>query len=419
MRAQVAVQDGGMDEQHERETRTQAIRWSLRHIKRAEICRRLRCSTSWLKKWIKRFQQDGWAGLSSASRAPQHHPGKYDAAAQDEIVRARKRLERRKVGLIGGTYIRRDLERSETLERLPSRATIYRVLRARGVTGDPEAPEEVYFPQPHATDTDGLRQTDWTEKYLDGGAKVYAFHSVDLRTHAMWQTLAQDKSGATVTHHLLEACQHLGLPDGWQMDNDAAFCGGYKVPRVFGACVRLCLYLGSEPIFIPVREARRNGTVERLNGVWAQAFWERHHFASFAQVQRAQPDFVQWYAQDYLDAPIPLAYHSRLLVARDIARLPSPLPITAGRVHFIRQVQANGSITLLNEAWPITRRLADEYVWATIITQEHRLVIYHKPAADRPAHQVREFYYAIHESIAPLADRFRRTSYRRKLDTML
>lgn len=417
-----------MDEQHEQETRKQAIRWWLRRIKRTEICRRLKRSRSWLKKWIQRYQWHGWAGLASESRAPQTYPQAFSVESRDEIARARERLKGRSVGLIGAKFIRRELEHCQTLERLPSPATVYRVLSERQLTGTGggETPTPAYFPQPQGTARYVLYQTDWTEKYLEGGAKVYAFHSVDLGDHALWQTIAGNKNGMTVQRHLLETCQNLGIPDGWQLDNDAAFCGGYKVPRVFGACVRLCLYLGSEPLFIPVAEPERNGVVERLNGLWARAFWDRQHFMCLADVQHAQPGFADWYDHDYLDPGPPRpseapasSRRQRGLSDAEIARLPQELPITAGRVHFIRRVQPDGAIGLLNETWHVTCRLAGEYVWATVITHEQRLVIYHKRAADKPTHKVKEFKYALHEPVRPLVQRFRRTSYRRKLDTML
>src|ERR1035437_9760918 len=126
MQVHVAVQDGNMDEQHEQETRTQALRWWLRKVKRSEICRRLARSRSWLKKWIKRFNLYGWAGVTSESRAPKTHPYAIDAQTADEIVRTRRWLERRTIGLVGGKYIRREMERDETLEHLPSRAEVYR-----------------------------------------------------------------------------------------------------------------------------------------------------------------------------------------------------------------------------------------------------------------------------------------------------
>ena len=108
---------------------------------------------------------------------------------------------------------------------------------------------------------------DWTARYLPGGGKVFIFHTLDLQTRALTQTLRCDKSSATVREHALATWQQLGLPSGLQMDNDAAFSGGYKVVRVFGAFVRLCLYVGIEPIFLPVGEPKRNGVIERLRGV--------------------------------------------------------------------------------------------------------------------------------------------------------
>jgi len=82
-----------------------------------------------------------------------------------------------------------------------------------------------------------------------------------------------------------------------QLDNDAAFNGGYKVVRVFGAFVRLCLYVGIEPIFLPVGEPKRNGVVERLHGLWSQTFWRRYRFAGLADVRQAAPQFLRWYGQ--------------------------------------------------------------------------------------------------------------------------
>ena len=42
------------------------------------------------------------------------------------------------------------------------------------------------------------------------------------------------------------------------------------------------------------------------------------------------------------------------------------LPITEGKVHFIRQVKENGTISVLNEDFDVGESLAHEYVWATL-----------------------------------------------------
>src|SRR5262245_9317085 len=103
---------------------------------------------------------------------------------------------------------------------------------------------------------------DWIARYIEGGEKIFAFHTVDWQTRALTQTLKANKTVASVTAHALETWQKLGLPDFLQLDNDAAFTGGSKTPRRFGAFVRLALSVGIELIFTPPAEPKRNGLVE-------------------------------------------------------------------------------------------------------------------------------------------------------------
>jgi putative transposase len=176
-------------------------------------------------------------------------------------------LQKRRVGLSGPQAREDELRHAQLLQRLPSIATIKRILHDAHLRERPRPSARGYFPQPTATSTYVLHASDWTARYLTGGTKLFVFHSVDVQTRALSQTLHTDKSGATVRAHALTTWQRLGLPDGLQLDNDAAFNGGAKVRRVFGAFVRLCLYVGIEPIFLPVGEPKRNSVVERLHGL--------------------------------------------------------------------------------------------------------------------------------------------------------
>src|SRR5271157_5870813 len=150
------------------------------------------------------------------------------------------------------------------------------------------------------------------------------------------------------------------------------FAGVTRRRAFFGQFVRLCLCLGIQLIFLPVGQPQCNGEVEELNGLWGHAFWERRHFSSFAQVCRTSPIFIQWYLTDYVppflgDAtPQEAQQHEPLhhLTARQIRQLPDPLPITDGKIHFIRQVEADGTISILNESWKVGKRWAGKYVWA-------------------------------------------------------
>jgi len=52
------------------------------------------------------------------------------------------------------------------------------------------------------------------------------------------------------------------------------------------------------------------------------------------------------------------------------------LPITEGKVYFIRLASENGTINVLNEDNSLDTSLAHEYVWATIDTKQEQLMIY-------------------------------------------
>ncbi len=92
---------------------------------------------------------------------------------------------------------------------------------------------------------------------------------------------------------------------------------------------------------------------------------------------------------------------------KQIASLPEQLPITAGRVHFIRRVAPDGTISFLGETWKISKRLAHQYVWATIVTHQRRLEIYHQRSEESPRRLIKIFDYQIQEPVRRLRPEFK------------
>jgi putative transposase len=399
-----------MDEKQEVRLRRKAIRMHLEGSAPREILAKVYRSRTWLSKWQKRFDQQGISGLSSRSRRPYAMPTIYSSRMRQLIVQTRRRLVKQKVGLIGARAIRRELRKVNGDKSLPSLSTIKRVLRQRGMIPRSSQPKRVYFPKPLQVVSGSLHALDWTCRYLEDGPKIYAFHTLNLHTRACTQTIATDKSYETVRGHCLQTWKSLGIPQFLQLDNDAAFCGGYKAPRIFGQFVRLCLSLGIELIFLPIAQPEHNGEVEELNGLWGHAFWERRHFTSFAQVCRTSPTFVHWYMTEYVPPFLiditPQQAQGRetlhRLTAKHVSHLPDPLPITAGRIHFIRQVQPDGTLTVLNESWKVSKRLAGKYVWATILTHCRRLEIWYQCSAQHPWRLLKACAYEIPETVARL-----------------
>lgn len=399
-----------MDNKHELRLRRRAICLRLKGIRPQVILEKVRRSPAWLSKWQRRFDRQGMEGLHSHSRRPHHTPTACSSRIVQLIIQTRRRLVKQKVGLIGARAIRRELRQLGLGKQTPSVATIKRVLQARGLVARPAVASPAYFPKPLTTVEGTLHAMDWTCRYIEEGPKVYAFHTLNLRTRACSQTIAADKSSDTVIRHGLNTWKTLGIPTFLQLDNDAAFCGGYKAPRIFGLFVRLCLYLGIELIFLPVAEPECNGEVEELNGLWGHAFWERRRFVSFRGVGRASPAFVDWYMKDYAppwlgDVTPQQAQRrepKRRLTTSQIAHLPKRLPITAGRVHFIRKVKPDGTIAILNETWTVSKRLAGKYVWATITTHRRRLDLWYQRSAQHDWRLLKTRVYDISETVARL-----------------
>jgi hypothetical protein len=57
------------------------------------------------------------------------------------------------------------------------------------------------------------------------------------------------------------------------------------------------------------------------------------------------------------------------------------LPITAGRIHFMRKVDHTGQIAFLNETWPVGPQWVGEYVRATVDTAQQTLTVWHQADA--------------------------------------
>ena len=406
-----------MDDKDERHGRRQAIGLWLKGTRSQDILKRVRRSRAWFSKWRQRFRRFGPRGLNSRSRRPRRLARACAPRVVRLIVQTRRQLVKQSVGLIGPRAIRRELRQLKLGRQLPSLTTIKRVLRAHGLVNAGTDPRPAYCPKPLTTVSGILQALDWTCRYLENGPKVYAFHTLNLRTRACAQTIAADKSTPTVIGHVVNTWKTLGIPHFLQLDNDAAFCGGYKVPRVFGQFVRLCLYVGLQLIFLPVAEPERNGEIEQLNRLWGHAFFDKRHFGSVQHVGRASPAFVQWYltryAPPYLGDQTPAQAQRRegrrRLTARQIAQLPDSLPITAGRVHFIRQVAPDGTISLLNETWTAGKRLAGKYVWATITTHRRRLEIWYQRSAQHDWQLRKAFAYDILQTVARLKPEFARS----------
>lgn len=409
-----------MDDVLEEILRNEAINRRLAGERPCDIYRALNRSKSWFDKHWARYRRYGREGLKSRSRAPKHVHNKTPLHVEEAIVRIRKILEERtdpelKYAFIGAPTIRSELKRME-IEPLPGLRAIERTLHRRGLThprrkrSSPNEPTG-YYPAPVVNGPNDVHVTDIVSRRILGGEKVSSFHLLDLARYYPLVRQYPDKSAESAKCFFVTTWQTVGLSRLLQMDNEATFCGGYRGKRIFSQIVRLCLAVGVEPLFIPFYSPQRNGDIESFNSDWDRAFWQRERFRDLEHVREESPIFERWYRTRYeppaLEGVTPAGafpdFEPRLLPANfDLHQQEERLPLTVGQVHFIREVNNKGQVTILNEHWMVDDKLPGEYVWATISTGEQRLRIYHQETAEAPRELVAEYNYLIAEEVQEL-----------------
>lgn len=354
-------------------------RESAIHLLRAghrvsEVAQRLGRSDRWVRKWASHFRATGWAGLQSRSRRPKRLAKQLSEEHRQAIREARSELEAeaaRGEGLkyIGGQAIRTRLKEKE-LRPLPSVATIERVIRAAGMTRPRQKPQKTTYPHLEATQPQEHIQVDIVPHYLKGGQRVACFNAIDVVSrYPTGKAYAQRRSVDAETF-LLQVWTDLGIPRYTQVDNEGCFSGGTTHPYVLGRVVRLALQASTELVFSPVRHPQSNGFVERFHQDYNRHVWEDTYLGSLAEVQKQAEHFFALYRQrphSRLNEQSPAAVHGKprhLPISLKPAE--EKRPLYAGRVHFMRKVSADRTISVLNVTWEVPTATPGQGVWATL-----------------------------------------------------
>jgi len=410
----------------EQALRQEAIRRRLQGERRCDICRDLNRSPRWFDKWWREYQCNPATDFADRSHAPHTSPQQMPPTVVQAVVSVRQRLEaastpETKYGLIGNRAIQGQLAELK-VRPLPGLATIQRILIQQGLTHPWGAGCALaYYPWPVAWGVNTIQATDIITRHVRGGEAIENFHTIDHYSHAVHLTQHADQTSATTRVHLLKTWANRGLPLLHQFDNDGAFCGGHTHPRVIGQVVRLCLFCGIEPWFIPVYEAERNHQVETFHSLWDRAFWSRHKFRNLGHVQVEAPLFHRWYHYHYrppvLGGKTPAQMRRGIATLRltaDLRRLipDGRLPITAGRLHVMRKVNGAGNIEVLNETWPVGEKWIGEYVRATISTATQTLTFWHQAGAGADWRRIKTRQFRITEAVHDLLPAFRRNRAR-------
>jgi transposase len=170
-------------------------------------------SKTWVYELLARYAAEGEAGLVPRSKRPHHSPTKIADRFEDEVVRLRKELTEAGYDA-GAETIAVHLRRAHRRGTIPSVATIWRVLKARGfVTPEPHKRPRSSYKRFEADLPNERWQMDVTHVVLASGKEVEILNVIDDHSRLCVESVARRVYKAIdVVTDFHEAAAHWGYP---------------------------------------------------------------------------------------------------------------------------------------------------------------------------------------------------------------
>lgn len=344
-----------------------------------EVSKELSRPRSWVYKWKSRYEREGWVGLDDRSRAPHQVANKVPEETRQVVRQTRSELEANAargegLGYIGALAILERLQK-KSLVSLPSTATIERVLQDAEMThpSHSKAENKDHYPHLHPTEPHQLCQVDIVPHFLTGGQAIACFNGIDVVSRYPSGRQSLRRRSQDAAQSLLHIWQEQGIAQYTQVDNEACFSGGFTHKAVLGKVVRLALSVGTELVFSPVRHPASNGYVERFHQDYDRCVWEKTHLQGLADVQQHSHRFYHDYRRSRhhsaLQGQCPAQVHAQRTkhkLSTDWQLSKGRQPLTEGRVHFMRKVNAQQTVSILNLDWDVPKAKPGQGVWATL-----------------------------------------------------
>ena len=336
------------------------------------ICQALGRSDFWFRKWWRRYLESGAAGLYDVTHATHHIAQRIAPELERTILSIRRRLQAHagpatRYSLVGASAILAELKALD-IRPLPCERTIERVLERNGLTAPrvrlaPLLPRQEY-PGPQARASNQLHEVDLVGPiYLKGRShRYYIWIGKDAFDGAVCLRLACSRRMDEVLWFLGECWKDLGRPQQVQFDNAPELCGRGPTARTLSRVIRLCLRFGVSPVFIPKGEPQFNGSVENFNGWFQEPLFQRRFQWPGdlrRELARLQEAVNTQHVHPRLGGQTPAQHRRGLRLQKLPATFVVPtarLPLSAGRVTFIRRVSGAGTVTVLSQTFRVGKR---------------------------------------------------------------
>jgi hypothetical protein len=401
----------------EEEERIEAVNKYIRDDKPSTICRDAGRSEKWLFKWVNRFKTGEEEWYKSKSRAPKKHGRKTGKEMESTVVNVRIALmegnehESKYLGVSADAIQYRMETLGFSREEIPSVSMIKRIVKKHGlIVNKRERCKRVKSKKRYTilnpSQIDEMHQMDFVgPRFIKGYGAISSLNLTDVVSSRVHIEQYDTRSMGNIIGFLIQYWRNSPIPRYLQLDNGMYFIGDFKYPRRFSRFLRFCLYVGVEVVFINPKSPWMNGSIENFNGWFEAKFWAKEAFTNLEDMRAKSTHFVGQYndlsAWKKRNKSLERINPARIL--NSSLKIPlGKLPLTKGQIHFIRKVDNEGKISVLNEAFKVGEESIGEYAWTTICLAERKLGVYYRAKDQDTPVLIKEFEYGLNEVAIPL-----------------
>ena len=329
--------------------------------------------------WVARARGKRMDRVRFTNLKPGRAWNRTSAALERHILSVRTDLREHSVlGEYGPDAISLALHEGGSVQRVPERTTIYRVLARHGVLDGvhrqrrPAPPKGWYLPA-LANGQAELDTFDFIEDLKIAGGPLVSVLTGTSLYGALADAWPMERPSARATLSvLIERWRREGLPTYAQFDNDTIFQGDHRFADSVGRISRLCLALQVIPVFAPPREPGFQNAIEGFNGLWQSKVWRRHHCDDIASLEAVSTRYIT-------------AYRAKTATRRDAApsrrRFPARLKLDLGAplrgtIIFVRRSNEKGNVNLLNKDFSVDKHWLHRLVRCEVDFTHQRIRFY-------------------------------------------
>ncbi len=315
----------------------------------SEACRRFGISRTCGHKWLRRFREEGAAGLTERSRRPHTSPVRVSPEVETLLVATRRQYPK-----WGARKLRRILE-NQGYNGLPAPSTITGVLIRHGLVEPEESAKHKAFIRFEHERPNDLWQMDFKGHVPCPEGRCHPL--VVLDDHSRFNLVLDaclDETLVTVQRSLRQAFERYGLPWRMLMDNGAPWATRH------GGLTKLCVWLMR--LHVKISHGRpyhpqTQGKLERLNRTVGLELLGDGVGWPHRECQRRFDNWRHEYnwlrPHDALDLDTPGQHYEPSARA-----LPAQWPpIEYADDTIVRKVQDNGAISYNGALYPISKAL--------------------------------------------------------------